>query len=165
MPGVSTPTTRRSPAARRVAREQRADVGVGTQAHEHEVERLRALGGQLALVVGRPVLGAELALHAVDVRPLDLRQERLVDHAEVRVLVVGGHAALVGEPDIDPGPVAAPLGGELVGMTRSGAAGKDHMAAGGHEQLAGGGRGIVGNLEVGPGRHFSIASAQPSART
>src|SRR3712207_7849135 len=55
----------------------------------------------------------ELAAHGVQVRAVEgaqLRQERLVEHPLVGVLVVGRHAALVAQPQVHVRPRALHLG-------------------------------------------------------
>ena len=130
-------------AERVVAGEQRADVRVGADPEQDQVERRGAELVQLVLVGGRPVLGAELAAHAVDRRALGPRQERALGHAEVRVLVVGRHAALVREPEVHARPVLAQPGRALVGHPRRRAARERHVAARGGQELGRLLRGIV----------------------
>src|SRR4051794_18978504 len=116
----------------RLAREQRGDVAVGAHPEEDEVEarpRPEVLAQQRVVGAGRG-LEAELALDAHHARwPREPREQRAVGHAEVRVLVVGRDAALVGEPHGRAAPVRVALRGEGVGAARRRAAGEDEVAA------------------------------------
>src|SRR3954452_6140611 len=149
----------------RFAREQRGDVAVGAHPEEDEVEarpRPEVLAQQRVVRAGRG-LEAELALDAHHARwPREPREQRAVGHAEVRVLVVGRDAALVGEPHGRAAPVRVALGRHRVGLARRRAAREDEVAAplgDGGEPFGDRGPGILDDRDL---PHARVQTTRPS---
>ena len=118
--------------------EQRRRVPVRAEPEQQEIELRRPSGAQLVLVGIGGLVRSELAgdpHHRRRARVADpLAQgveQRLPGHRVIRVLVVGGHATVVAEPERRAGPVSRCLGGLLVGRPRGRAPGEDDVATGG----------------------------------
>src|SRR4051794_11701255 len=137
-------------------------MAVRADAEEDEVERGPA---QLLLVRLRGQGGAELAADAVH-RRLATRgealEEVLADEAEVRVLVLRRHGALVAEPDVRAAPVRLERGGELVGAAGGRAAAERDVASaadGLDQQLRGPRLRVVEDLERDLGAQTSASAS------
>ena len=114
-------------------------MAVGAHAEHEQVEAAEgalALGEaahQVAGVAGGGVLGGQFAVDAVHVvaGDGDLGEESVVHHVVVAVVVVGGDAAFVPEPQVHAVPVQGlgqlALGEDLVQALGGGAAGEGHV--------------------------------------
>src|SRR5829696_2064051 len=113
---------------RGIVREQRCGMPVRADPEERQVEDDVP---ELDVVRVRGFRWGELAEHAMfHQRPtVETVEEALADEPVVRALVVGGHAALVGPPDLDAAPVRREPRRALVGRPRSRSAGERDVPA------------------------------------
>src|SRR5829696_5542546 len=113
---------------RGIVREQRCGMPVRADPEERQVEDDVP---ELDVVRVRGFRWGELAEHAMfHQRPtVETVEEALADEPVVRVLVVGGHAALVGPPDLDAAPVRREPRRALVGRPRSRSTGERDVPA------------------------------------